>query len=111
MKKLVKIGATFIALSTVGALAAYAAKPQANDALITHHATVSLTQAVQTAEQQVHGKAVRAELEHSKHGWIFDVEVVADNTSYDVAVDATKGTILASAQDKADHDDSRDKQD
>lgn len=111
MKKLVKIGVVFVALSSVGALAAYAAKPQENDALITRHAAISLTQAVQAAEQQVHGQAVRAELEHGKKGWVFDVEVVAGTTTYDVAVDAAKGTVLASAQDKADHDDSQDKQD
>lgn len=111
MKKLARIGVTLVALSTVGALAAYAAKPQENDALITRHATISLTQAVQTAEQQTHGQAVRAELEHGKQGWVFDVEVVTGNAAYDVAVDAVKGTVLASVQDKADHDDARDKED
>ena len=111
MKKLVKIGATLVALSTVGALAAYAAKPQENDALITRHAAISLAQAVQTAEQQTHGQAVRAELELGKQGWVYDVEVAAGNAVYDVAVDATKGTVLASALDKNDHDDGQDKED
>lgn len=111
MKKFVKIGVVCSAFSVAGVLAAYAAKPQENDALITRHAAISLTQAVQTAEQQVHGQAVRAELEHGKQGWIFDVEVVAGNTTYDVVVDAAKGTVLASAQDKTDHDDAQDRED
>lgn len=111
MKKFVKIGVTLAALSSFGVFAAYAAKPQENDALLTHHAAISLTQAVQTAEQQTHGQAVRAELEHGKQGWVFDVEVVAGNSTYDVAVDAAKGTVLASAQDTVDHDDAQDKED
>lgn len=111
MRKLVKIGVTFAALSTIGVLAANAAKPQENDALITHHANISLTQAVQTAERQAHGKAVRAELEHGKQGWVFDVEVVAGNAVYNVAVDAAKGAVLASSKDPVDHDDAQDKED
>jgi uncharacterized membrane protein YkoI len=111
MKKFVKIGVTLAALSSFGALAAYAAKPQENDALITYHAAISLTQAVQTAEQHVHGQAVQAELEHGKQGWVYDVEVVSGTSVYDVAVDADKGTVLASQLDKADHDDAQDKED
>jgi len=111
MKRAIKVGITVVVLSTVGALAAYASKTVENDALITRHAGISLIQAVQVAEQHVHGQAVRAELESSRKGWIYDVEVVANATTYDVAVDAAKGTVLASAVDKADNDDGHDRED
>ncbi|WP_298268029.1 PepSY domain-containing protein [Geobacter sp.] len=113
MKRAIKAGITVVALSTatVGALAAHAAKPQENDALVTSHATVSLVQAVQAAQQRLHGQAVRAELESSRKGWVYDVEVVANGTTYDVAVDAAKGKVLAFSIDKADRDDGNDRED
>ena len=111
MKELVIVGSTLAALSTIAALPAYAAKPHENDALVMRHSSISLMQAVQTAEQHIHGKAVRAELEQGKQGWVFDVEVVAGNTVYDVAIDASKGTVLTSVQDKSDQDDTWDKKD
>jgi uncharacterized membrane protein YkoI len=111
MNKSIKIGISLVAISTLGTLAAFAAKPVGNDALITSHAKVSLTQAIQTAEHHVRGQAVRAELEASREGWIYDVEVVADGSPYDVAVDAVKGTVVAAAKDKTDTDDGHDKVD
>jgi uncharacterized membrane protein YkoI len=111
MKRSIKVVFFVGALSTVGA-GAYASKTVENDALSINQAGISLTQAVQAAEQQLHGKAVKAEFEQSKkHGWIYDVEVVADNKTYEVAVDATKGTILAAQEDKADRDHGEDKED
>lgn len=111
MKQTTKLGIAIIALSTIGALAAYAATPQENDALITRHAAIPLSQAIQSAEQHAHGRAVRAELEHGKHGWVYDVEVVANGSTYDVAVDAAKGIVLVSVPDKTDHDNIQDKED
>ena len=43
--------------------------------------------------------------------WVYDVEVVANDSTYDVAVDATKGIVLVSVLDKTDHDDTQDKED
>jgi uncharacterized membrane protein YkoI len=39
------------------------------------------------------------------------VEVVSGAKVFDVRVDADKGTVISSAEDKADHDDDHDKQD
>jgi uncharacterized membrane protein YkoI len=68
-------------------------------------------QAVTVAEQHANGKASRAEYENSKQGWVYDVEVVSGAKVFDVRVDADKGTVISSAEDKADHDDDHDKQD
>lgn len=111
MKHSIKVALIVGALSTTGAIAAYASKTEVNDAVAIQHAGISLTQAVQNAEQHLHGKAVRAEFEHGKKGWVFDVEVVADNKIYDVTIDPAKGTVIASQEDKADHDDHNDKED
>ncbi len=56
-------------------------------------------------------KASRAEYENSKQGWVYDVEVVSGAKVFDVRVDADKGTVISSAEDKADHDDDHDKRD
>lgn len=111
MKRTIKLALTVAAISTIGIQAAHASKTEENDALAVRHAGISLTQAVQVAEQHTHGKAVRAEFEHGKKGWVFDVEVVAGDKTYDVAVDPAKGTVLTAQEDKTDHDDGQDKED
>jgi uncharacterized membrane protein YkoI len=111
MKRSIKVALIIGALSTTGAIGAYASKTEVNDAEAIQHAGISLTQAIQAAEQHLHGKAVRAEFEHGKKGWVFDVEVVADSRTYDVAVDPAKGTVIAAQADKADHDDHNDRED
>ena len=82
-----------------------------NDALAIAKAKVSLIQAVTTAEQHTGGKATHAEYENSKQGWVYDVEVVNGVKVFDVRVDADKGTVIASVEDKAEHDDGQDKDD
>jgi len=90
---------------------AYAAISSENDALAIASAQVSLTQAVTTAEQHVDGKAVRAEYEHHKGQWVFDVEVVKGKQVMDVKVDPISGRILSAVEDNTDHDDAHDKED
>jgi uncharacterized membrane protein YkoI len=102
------------ALAAVGAIAiggAFAAKPMENDALAITQAKIPMTQAVTAAEQHVNGKAARAEYEQTKADWVYDVEVISGAKVFDVKVDGDKGTIISSAEDKADHDDDHDEQD
>ncbi|MFZ3222617.1 MAG: PepSY domain-containing protein [Rugosibacter sp.] len=100
--------ATAIASGTV----AYAAQGgMENDAMAITKAKIPLAQAVTAAEQHANGKAARAEYERSKHGWVYDVEVVSGVKVFDVKVDADKGTVISSAEDKADRDDDHDKND
>jgi uncharacterized membrane protein YkoI len=82
-----------------------------NDALAITKAKISLSQAVTTAEQHANGKAARAEYENSKQGWVYDVEVVSGVKVFDVKVDGDKGTVISSAEDKADRDDENDEKD
>lgn len=105
MHRHIKIAVLAIAGVTAAAGAAYAtAGSEENDALAIAKAKIPLSQAVSAAEQHVHGKASRAEFEHAKQGWVFDVEVVNGAKVYDVRIDADKGTVLSSAEDKGDRD-------
>lgn len=111
MHRYTKLSLLAITIAAAGA-AAYAAKGgMENDTLAITKAQIPLTQAVNVAEQHANGKASRAEYENSKQGWVYDVEVVSGAKVFDVRIDADKGTVISSAEDKADHDDDHDKQD
>lgn len=111
MNRFSKFFLLVVALVTAGTVA-YAAKDgMENDAMAIAKARIPLAQAITTAEQHANGKAARAEYENSKHGWVYDVEVVSGAKVFDVKVDADKGTVISSAEDKADRDDDHDKKD
>lgn len=81
----------------------------ANDAVTIGTAATDLTTAIAAAEKHVQGKAVRAEFEKRRGSSpVYDVEVVAGGKVFDVKVDAGNGTVIASAEDKADSDDDGD---
>lgn len=105
-----KLSILAIALTAVGT-AAYATKGMENDALAITQAKIPLAQAVTTAEQHIKGRALHAEYEQTRKGWLYDVEVVSGNKVFDVKVDANNGTVIASTEDTTDHDDEHDKDD
>lgn len=106
-----KLSLLVVVTASAGAVAYAARSDMSNDVQAIAKARISLTQAIAAAEQHVHGKAYRAEYENSKQGWAYDVEVVSGAKVFDIRVDADKGTVISSAEDKADHDDDHDKQD
>ncbi len=111
MLKSTKLALVAVVLATAG-VAGYAANSGENDAVAIEQAKIPLAQAITTAEQHAGGKAARAEFEKTKAGaWVFDVEVVNGAKTFDVRVDATNGTVIASTEDKADRDDDHDKDD
>jgi len=85
------------------ASASYAAMGMRNDAVASSSAKVTLVQAVAVAEQHAQGKAARAEYEASRHGAVYQVEVVSGAKVFDVKVDADQGTVISSVEDKNDH--------
>lgn len=106
-----KLSLIAIALVIAGPIA-HAAPASQNDAFAVTKAKISLTEAIAVAEQHVHGKAGKAEFEPSKqHGWVYDIEVVNGAKVLDVKVDADRGTIISSNEDKADRDDDQDETD
>ncbi len=111
MNRYSKFSLLVAAIAAAGTVAYAAQGGMENDALSITKAKIPLVQAVTTAEQHVNGRASRAEYENSKQGWVYDVEVVSGAKVFDVRVDADKGTVISSAEDKADRDDDHDKQD
>lgn len=105
-----KLSIVAFALVTAGTVV-YAAQSVENDAMAIGKAKIALNQAVAVAEQHANGKATKAEYENSKQGWVYDVEVVSGTKVFDVKVDADKGTVISSAEDKADRDDDQDEKD
>lgn len=103
--------AVVAAVGAAGTVAFAANGGMENDAMAISKAKISLTQAVSVAEQHANGKASQAEFENSKQGWVYDVEVVSGAKVFDVKVDADKGTVISSAEDKADRDDEHDEKD
>lgn len=111
MNRYSKLSLLAATIAAVGSVAYAAQAGMENDAMAITKAKIPLVQAVTIAEQHANGKAARAEYENSKQGWIYDVEVVSGAKVFDVRVDADKGTIISSAEDKVDRDDDHDKQD
>lgn len=107
---LLTIGALSAAAISSAVGVAYASKSADNDALAVTGEKISLIQAVTAAEQHVGGKASRAEYERHKGQWIFEVEVVKESKVMDVKVDPTNASIIASAEDKRDHQDNDDRE-
>ena len=83
---------------------AFAAKSTDTESAAIAETKVSLVQAITAAEQQAAGKATRAELESSRKGVVYEVEVVSGAKTMDVQVDAQSGAVLASVEDHADRD-------
>ncbi|MCB1771442.1 MAG: PepSY domain-containing protein [Candidatus Competibacteraceae bacterium] len=108
-RKVYQVALAALATTVLGSACA-AALPE-NDALAVASAKISLTQAIAAAEQQVGGKASKAEYEHENGQSVFEVEVVKDQSVMDVKVDPTSGQVLASVEDKADQGNDHDKDD
>ena len=59
-------------------------------------ATVTMSQAIATAEQQAGGKATRAKLENETGKLLYEIKVAGKDKVTEVKVDATDGKVLAS---------------
>jgi uncharacterized membrane protein YkoI len=89
----------------------YADKSEENDALAITKAKTSLAQAIATAELHAKGKATHAEFEDTKNAWVYEVEVVSGKQSFDVTIDAEKGSVISSVLDVEDENEHHDKKD
>jgi uncharacterized membrane protein YkoI len=106
-----RIGQTICAAAVLASTSAFAqsATAQTNDATSAAVAKISLSAAATAAEEHHKGKAVKAEYERQKDGrWVYDIEVRAGASVFDVKVDPDKGTVIASTEDKLDADDDGD---
>ena len=104
MHRYSKLSLLAVTIAAAGSMAYAATGALQNDAVAIATAKTSLVQAITTAEQHASGKAMHAEYEHTRQGWVYDVEVVNGTKVFDVRVDADKGTVISSAEDKNDHE-------
>ena len=111
MNRYSKLSLMAAAIAAVGTVAYAAQAGTENDAMAIAKAKITLAQAVTTAEQHANGKAARAEYENSKQGWVYDVEVVSGAKVFDVKVNADKGMVISSTEDKMDRGDDHDEKD
>jgi len=87
---------------------AYAEMTDRNDAIAIEQAHINLGEAIAAAEQEIGGRASRAELEVDGGQVTFDVEVVKDGEVTDVTVDARDGKVIQARADAADCEDDHD---
>lgn len=66
-------------------------------------ATVTMSQAIATAEQQGGGRATRAKLENESGKLLYEVKVVGKDKATNVNVDAMDGKVLTVKADTASH--------
>ena len=81
----------------VGLTAAAPAFADREDVATLAKAKISLVEAVQAAEKSVGGKAIDADLDDNGQ---FEVNVVKGDSTWEVYVNATDGTIMRSVEDK-----------
>ena len=110
MSRTTKIGIIAVALASAGVVA-FAANTMESDTTALATATISLSQAISSAEQHTGGKAASAEFERTRAGWVYDVEIVNGSKNVDVRVDSTTGTVISVVDDKMDSDDEHDEDD
>jgi uncharacterized membrane protein YkoI len=106
-----KVISLVVVIALGAGAAAFAAQNGENDAVGIRNAKLSLVDAVGIAQRHASGQASRAEFENTKQGWVYDIEVVSGRKVLDVRVDATKGTVLSSSEDKSDRGRDADKED
>jgi uncharacterized membrane protein YkoI len=97
-----KVISLVVVIALGAGAAAFAAQNGENDAVEIRNAKLSLVDAVGIAQRHASGQASRAEFENTKQGWVYDIEVVSGRKVLDVRVDAIKGTVLSSSEDKSD---------
>jgi uncharacterized membrane protein YkoI len=73
-------------------------------------ATVTMSQAIATAEQQAGGKATRAKLENETGKLVYEIKVAGKDKITEVKVDAQDGKVLASGAETHAHKRSRDRE-
>jgi uncharacterized membrane protein YkoI len=66
-------------------------------------ATVTMSQAIATAEQQAGGRATKAKLENETGKLLYEIKVAGKDKTTEVKVDAQDGKVLASGTETAAH--------
>ncbi|GLR25185.1 PepSY domain-containing protein [Limnobacter litoralis] len=109
--RLIQIGILSTAVAALASVAYAAEQHEKNDALMYGVSAIPIKQAIVVAEDAAKGRATRAELEHSKNGVVYDIEVIDGTNVKDVRVDAKTGTVLFVKADEVDRQPENDPED
>ena len=103
--KRVLIVGTLLAFATgmTAASVALARSEHSGTPIDVSKATVTMSQAIATAEQQAGGKATRAKLENETGKLLYEVKVAGKDKVTEVKVDARVGKVLASGAESHSH--------
>ena len=82
-------------------------KTEVSEAVAAVQSKISLEQAIIIAKKTMKGEIVSADFDQHDHsaGGNYEVNIVNNNTEYEVKVDANSGKILSNKQDKLDKED------
>ena len=92
-----------MATGTMAASAAPGNNEQRGTPIDFSKATVTMSQAVATAEQQAGGRATRAKLENETGKLLYEVKVAGKDKATEVQIDAQDGKVLATNAAEQDH--------
>ena len=82
-------------------------KTEVSEAVAAAQSKISLEQAIVIAKKTMKGEIVSADFDQHDHsaGGNYEVNIVNNNTEYEVKIDANSGKILSNKQDKLDKED------
>ena len=80
---------------------------QVSEAVAAAQSKISLEQAIIIAKKTIKGDVVSADFDQHDHlaGGNYEVKIVANNTEYEVKIDANSGKVLSNKQEKLDKED------
>ncbi|MDE4455031.1 PepSY domain-containing protein [Psychrobacter sp. DAB_AL62B] len=80
---------------------------QVSEAVAAAQSKISLEQAIVIAKKTIKGDVVSADFDQHDHsaGGNYEVKIVANNTEYEVKIDANSGKVLSNKQEKLDKED------
>lgn len=79
---------------------------QVNEAVALKQSKISLEQAIAIAKKTIKGDVVSADFDQHDHSveGNYEIKVVANNTEYEVEIDANSGKVLSNKQEKLDRE-------
>ena len=97
--------AALAAVVILGAVPALAAEHEGQAEInALQNATVSLTDAIHTAEQQINGKAIDAGIGNQNGNLRYEVEILKNGAVQKVTVDAQSGQVVTASTNQANED-------
>ena len=109
MKRIRITGIVIVLLAVAATTLTWAEQSQSEEIIALSNTKISLSQAIDTALKTVPGKALSAELDNEEGDYVFVVEVVSNDQTFEISLDSQTGKVLESKLDLEDDDEHGDK--